>query len=186
MNILWDFDGTILDTYPVYTKLFRHVLQNRASEKEILAKLKISFSEAFTYYHMTEKEIETFRGLIRAHPADGFRPFPDIEKVLAAADKNVIMTHNNRIDLVRALRRYGLEHYFAEMVTEENGFPRKPDPSSYSYLDQRHGFDLAIGDRLLDIIPAKKLGKKTCLFQNHQPGADFYLDSYDQFFDQVR
>ncbi|GAY77594.1 hypothetical protein NBRC111894_3148 [Sporolactobacillus inulinus] len=45
---------------------------------------------------------------------------------------------------------------------------------------------MAVGDRTLDIIPAKKLGKKTCLFQNDAPGADFYLDRYDQFFDRVK
>ncbi|GAA3404093.1 hypothetical protein ACFFNY_02385 [Paenibacillus hodogayensis] len=41
--------------------------------------------------------------------------------------------------------------------------------------------DLAIGDREIDIIPANELGIRTCLFQNRTPGADYYIDSYDQF-----
>lgn len=185
VNILWDFDGTICDTYPVYTKLFKQVLNSDRDEKDIFAQIKISFSTAYAYFRMTPEQISTFHQLIRRYPSDGFKPFPSVEKVLAAADKNVIMTHNNREDLVRVLRQFGLEGYFTDMVTSDNGFPKKPDPASYIYLDERHGFDLAIGDRTLDIIPAKKLGKKTCLFQNHASGADFYIDSYDEFFDRV-
>ncbi|SCN32550.1 Protein of unknown function [Bacillus cereus] len=26
MNILWDFDGTLFDTYPVYTKILSHAI----------------------------------------------------------------------------------------------------------------------------------------------------------------
>lgn len=185
MNILWDFDGTILDTYPVYTKLLKRVLNSDSDEKDILAQIKISFTTAYAYFRMTPEQISTFHQLIREYPSSGFKPFPSVEKVLASADKNVIMTHNNRVDLVRILQQYHLENYFAEMVTSDNGFPKKPDPAAYIYLDEHQGFDLAIGDRTLDIIPAKQLGKKTCLFQNDAPGADFYLNSYDQFFDRV-
>jgi HAD superfamily hydrolase (TIGR01549 family) len=186
VNILWDFDGTILDTYPVYTKLFKQVLNSDVDEQAIFAQIKVSFQTAYAYFNMTPDQIRTFHQLIREYPSSGFNPFPSVEKVLASADKNVIMTHNNRVDLVRILRQYGLENYFAEMVTSDNGFPKKPDPAAYIYLDAHQGFDLAIGDRTLDIIPAKKLGKKTCLFQNDTPGADFYLSNYDEFFDRVR
>jgi HAD superfamily hydrolase (TIGR01549 family) len=185
INILWDFDGTLFDTYPIYAKLFKRALHTDVSEEDIFSKIKISFLEAFSYFDMTKEQIGEFKQLIRQYPASGFKPFDSVEKVLASADKNVIMTHNNREDLVRILRHYDMEHYFTEMVTGDDGFPRKPDPASYIYLDDRHGIDLAVGDRTLDIIPAKKLGKKTCLFQNKEAGADFYVDRYDEFFDRV-
>jgi phosphoglycolate phosphatase-like HAD superfamily hydrolase len=169
----------------VYTKLFQQALNSDVDEKDIFAQIKISFPTAYAYFSMTAEQISTFHQLVRRYPSNGFKPFPSVEKVLAAADKNVIMTHNNREDLVRTLRQFGLDGYFAEMVTSDNGFPKKPDPAAYLYLDEHQGFDLAIGDRTLDIIPAKKLGKKTCLFQNDAPGADFYINSYDEFFDRV-
>jgi len=59
---------------------------------------------------------------------------------------------------MKFLRYYGWENYFAEIVTLANGFPRKPPVDSYQYLLTKYSIDLAIGDRELDLIPAKKLG----------------------------
>ncbi|MET1249060.1 HAD hydrolase-like protein [Sporolactobacillus sp. STCC-11] len=185
MNILWDFDGTIFDTYPVYAKLLKQVLENNVNEQDIYRQLKISESTALETFQVSQEQTRRYHQLVRSCPADTFRPFPFVEKILAAANKNVIMTHKSRGSLIQILKHYQLDSYFSELVTRDNGFPRKPDPAAYIYLDEHHGFDLAIGDRTLDIIPAKKLGKKTCLFQNDAPGADFYLGSYEEFFDRV-
>ena len=35
MNILWDFDGTLFDTYPVYTKLLSEILGDTVDKQEI-------------------------------------------------------------------------------------------------------------------------------------------------------
>ncbi len=83
---------------------------------------------------------------------------------------------------MKILKYYCFEKYFIEIVTGDDGFPRKPEPASYEYLHQRHAIDLVIGDRSLDIIPAKKLGIKTCLFQNKESGSDYYLNKYEDFF----
>jgi FMN phosphatase YigB (HAD superfamily) len=42
-----------------------------------------------------------------------------------------------------------------------------------------------IGDRELDLKPARELGIKTCAFQNDDIEADYHLTSYDQFFTTV-
>jgi HAD superfamily hydrolase (TIGR01549 family) len=186
VNILWDFDGTLFDTYPVYTRLLKQILPSSVKEDEIYNKLKTSANTAFTYFQMTHEQIHHYHQLVRACPVESFKPFSFVEKVLSAANKNVIMTHKSRDTLDKILNYYGMEKYFNELVTKDDNFPRKPDPAAYIYLDAHQGFDLAIGDRTLDIIPAKKLGKKTCLFQNDAPGADFYLSSYDEFFERVR
>ena len=102
--------------------------------------------------------------------------------MLAAADINVIMTHKNREGALNILRAHGLDKYFTEIVSSEDGFPLKPDPTSYRYLHEKYQLDLAVGDRELDILPAKAIGIRTCLFQNHTPGADYYVDNYKDFF----
>ncbi|MCI1881791.1 MAG: HAD hydrolase-like protein [Sporolactobacillus sp.] len=186
MNILWDFDGTLFDTYPVYTKLMKQVLGPAFSEDEIYRQLKISFEHAFAVFDLTRQQMGYFFALYRRTPALSFRPFPGVKEVLRAADTNVIMTHNDRKSLLKMLKLYRLNDCFAEAVTGDDGFPRKPDPAAYRYLSNRHPVDLVVGDRRIDIIPGKKLGMKTCLFQNHEPGADFYVDDYQQFFDSVR
>ena len=38
LNILWDFDGTLFDTYPVFTFVMHDLLGGRITEEEILNK----------------------------------------------------------------------------------------------------------------------------------------------------
>jgi phosphoglycolate phosphatase len=91
------------------------------------------------------------------------------------------MTHKERVDVAAILSCHKLDGYFADMVAGDDGYPRKPHPASYEFLHEKHGIDLAIGDREIDILPAKSLGIKTCLFQNTAPSADFYLENYKDF-----
>lgn len=182
MNILWDFDGTLMDTYPAYAKTFKKALDVPQSEEEILSLLRVTFGHAFRALGLSGEQIEHLRSLERQLEPEEFQPFPHVEEVLAAADINVIMTHKYREGALKILCAHGLEKYFTEIVTVDDGFPLKPDPASYRYLHDKYHLDLAVGDRELDILPAKAIGIKTCLFQNHTPGADYYLDSYEDFF----
>ena len=183
MRILWDFDGTLMDTYPVYAKLFCEELGWPCSEQEMFDLLKVTFGHAFKTLGLTREQVEHLRVLERQLDPAQFRPFDGVETVLAAAEVNVIMTHKDRKNAHAILRACGLEKYFTEIVTADDGFPNKPDPASYRYLHEKYHLDLAVGDRELDILPAKAIGIRTCLFQNHTPGADYYVDRYDRFFD---
>ncbi len=53
MNILWDFDGTLFDTYPVYTKLLSEILGDTVDKQEIYKNLKTSYSHAIQYYNIS-------------------------------------------------------------------------------------------------------------------------------------
>ncbi|MFE8700511.1 HAD-IA family hydrolase [Cytobacillus sp. FJAT-54145] len=181
MNILWDFDGTIFNTYPAYTKIVKEVLEDRVTEDEIYKLLKVSFSHALKYFNLTDEKEIYIRSRVRELKPDDLYPFPHVEDILKNANKNVIMTHKEREDVINILTFHRLEHYFVDMVAGDDGFPRKPDSASYKHLHDKHRIELAIGDRELDIIPAKQLGMKTCLFQNNTVGADFYLNDYKDF-----
>lgn len=181
MNILWDFDGTLFNTYPVYTKIFKCVLTKDVEEKEIYSHLKISFSHAIKYYQLTDKQIKKIDELQDTISPKDVPPFTNVENVLAFADKNVIMTHKTRKGVNDILTYYGWTHLFNEIVTIDDGYPRKPHPASYEFLHTNHHIDLIIGDREIDILPGKALGIKTCLFQNNQPGANYYLSDYSDF-----
>ena len=182
MNILWDFDGTLFDTYPVYTKIFSQVLGKEISEEEIYAKLKISFSHAINYYEITKKQLSEIDVLESRIMIEDIKPFEKVEEVLKFADKNVIMTHKDRAGVLSILNHYGWDKYFVDMVTIDDGFPRKPNALSYDYLHKKHSIDLAIGDRELDLIPAKELGISTCMFQGNCDVADYSLSHYSEFF----
>lgn len=119
-------------------------------------------------------------------PPKEFKPFDSVEKVLNYADNNVIMTHKLRKDVDKILEYYGWNKYFSEIVAGDDGFPRKPNKKSYEYLHRKYMIDLVIGDREIDIIPAKELGISTCLYQNNISNiADFYLDNYKEFWNKI-
>lgn len=182
MNILWDFDGTLFDTYPAFTEVIYHLLKGQVPKVELLAKLKISFSDTVSYYGLTEKQVNEFKKNELAISPAQKKPFPFLEKIINRADVNVIMTHKPRDEVNTILDFYGWGKYFVEIVAGDDGFPRKPNASAYRYLHEKFSLSLAVGDRILDILPAQELGIPTCLFQNKTPGADFYLDSYQDFF----
>ncbi|TFD93584.1 HAD-IA family hydrolase [Jeotgalibacillus sp. R-1-5s-1] len=182
MNILWDFDGTLFDTYPAYSKRLHDVLVGKASQEEAYTQLKISASHALNFFDLSNEERKTYDDLTKQISPDEMVPFNGVEAVLKSANKNVIMTHKDQKSALEILDFHGFTDYFTEIVTIDHGFPRKPDPASYQYLHERHHIDLAIGDRELDIIPAKKLGIATCLFQNDSQLADYHLENYHDFF----
>ncbi|HDR7825883.1 TPA: HAD-IA family hydrolase [Bacillus anthracis] len=182
MNILWDFDGTLFDTYPVYTKIFSQVLGKEISKEEIYTKLKVSFSHAINYYEISKKQLSEINVLESRIMIEDIKPFEKVEEVLKFADKNVIMTHKDRAGVLSILNHYGWDKYFVDMVTIGDGFPRKPNSLAYNHLHKKHNIDLAIGDRELDLIPAKELGISTCMFQGNCDVADYSLSHYSEFF----
>ncbi|MGE7214951.1 HAD-IA family hydrolase [Priestia koreensis] len=183
MNILWDFDGTLFDTYPAYTRTFSKVLGERVHPSDIYKQLKISFTHAINYYQLTEAQLEEMARMNKHDVSlDDFKPFPHVEQILTFADKNVIMTHKSRKGVLDILNHYGWTDYFADIVTIDDGFPRKPHAASYEYLHEKHKLNMAIGDRELDLLPAKEIGLVTCMFQGQSDVADYHLDSYEDFF----
>ncbi|PGM63213.1 phosphoglycolate phosphatase [Bacillus cereus] len=185
MNILWDFDGTLFDTYPVYTKILSQVIGEKVSEEEIYTKLKVSFSHAIDYYKISKKQISEIDVLESQIIIADIKPFEKVEEVLKFAHKNVIMTHKDRAGVLSILNHYGWDKYFADMVTIDDGYPRKPNSLAYDYLHKKHNIDLAIGDRELDLLPAKELGISTCMFQGKSDVADYSLSHYSEFFKVV-
>ncbi|KAA0785135.1 HAD hydrolase-like protein, partial [Bacillus sp. BB081] len=117
MNILWDFDGTLFDTYPVYTKILSQVLGKEISEEEIYTKLKVSFSHAIDYYKISKKQLSEIDVLESRIMIEDIKPFEKVEELLKFADKNVIMTHKDRAGVLSILNHYGWEKYFVDMVT---------------------------------------------------------------------
>ncbi|WP_085523810.1 HAD-IA family hydrolase [Tuberibacillus sp. Marseille-P3662] len=185
MKILWDFDGTLFDTYPVYTKLMRDVLEEAYAEEEIYAQLKVSFGHAIEYFGITPEQMNQFRQKEDELSPGNMGPFPYIKDVLQQTT-NVIMTHKEREVVGRIIEHHGMSKYFEEWVCGDDGYPRKPDPAAYRYLHKKYSLDLAVGDRELDVIPAHILGIKTCLFQNEHGQADEYLSNYADFFDVIK
>jgi phosphoglycolate phosphatase-like HAD superfamily hydrolase len=186
INILWDFDGTLFDTYPALVEGFIALSQKELDRSEVLEWLKIDSKTAFKHYGIDENQRADYQNLHNYHSKQHSRPFDHLEEVLASVDSNIIVTHRDKESTIFLLKKYKLSKYFKEIVSvEEQGFTRKPHSASYEYVLKNHHIDLVVGDRDLDLIPARKLNIKTVAFQNRNITADFYIDSYEEFIPMV-
>ncbi|MGX6443489.1 HAD-IA family hydrolase [Neobacillus sp. K501] len=182
MNILWDFDGTLFDTYPALVEGFVSLSGKELDRTEVLKWLKIDSKTAFKHYDIGEEKRAEYKRLDKQYSKMYSKPFEHLVNVLSAVDNNIIVTHRDMESTRYLLEKYQLTPYFKEIVSvEEQGFDRKPHPSSYQFVLKSHHIDLVVGDRELDLAPARELKIKTVAFQNRNIEADFHVDRYEDF-----
>jgi phosphoglycolate phosphatase-like HAD superfamily hydrolase len=182
INILWDFDGTLFDTYPSLVEGFMNLSQKELDRSEVLNWLKIDSKTAFKHYGIDEDQRGEYQKLHNHYSKLDSRPFDHLEDVLSAVENNIIVTHRDKESTIFLLEKFHLAKYFKEIVSvEEQGFTRKPHSASYESVLKNHPIHLVVGDRDLDLIPARKLKIKTVAFQNQNIEADFHIDTYADF-----
>lgn len=182
-NVLWDFDGTIFDTYPVIIENFFKVLGKREDEEEVLRLFKQSSVEVYKHYDLkyTEENLNKMIILERQVSPVSTPPFENVLQALQLTNKNVIVTNKDREAVEAILEHYKMAHLFAAIICRDEGFERKPDGASYAYIHNEHHIDLVVGDRELDFIPARVLGIRTCAFRNSSLEVDFHIEDYSEF-----
>jgi FMN phosphatase YigB (HAD superfamily) len=186
MIVLWDFDGTLFDTYPALVSGFINISQQTLDCDEVLKWLKIDSKTAFKHYGIDESRRHEFQTVHNSFSKTESTPFEHLEEALSATETNIIVTHRDKESTLYLLEKYHLKKYFKDIVSvEEQGFTRKPHSSSYRFVLKSYDIDLVVGDRELDLIPARDLNIKTCAFQNRNIEADFHIDSYADFIPEV-
>ena len=184
-HVIWDFDGTLFDTYPVMTEAFHAALEqlncpDLPTPEAVMAEMKRTMQAAFDAF-VTGRGLtvpaftEVYRPLRLRLEAEKARPFPGIRRlcrdILAAGGQNYIFTHRSRSALPM-LEINGMMGDFREIVTADDGFARKPAPDAILYLMDK--YDIApddaimIGDRELDVRSGFNAGTHTCLIA--EPG----------------
>ena len=179
-NIIWDFDGTLFDTYPAITRSFQHALSDlghdmplslfydmvRVSLDHTLEQLNALFQvdeaalkERF-YAHYTAVAPEA------QPPFDGAREVCELIK--EQGGKNFLVTHRRKASAVKLLEHYSMVDLFCDYIFKDDGYTRKPDPEMFDLLIKKHKLvrseTIAIGDRDLDIGAGKAAGVRTCLY----------------------
>lgn len=190
-HIIWDFDGTLFDTYPVMAKAAIDVLEKHGiyeSYDKIMSLMRISFTNLFDYfnetYYISDKLISDFLDYKKEAEADTIRPFPYITDICKRIweDKrfNHLYTHRGKSS-IEYLKKHGMYDYFSGLITREDNFKRKPDPEALLWLLVEYKIDkseaLMIGDRDIDILAAKNAGIDGCYYKDY-PLHDFNLAKY--------
>jgi HAD superfamily hydrolase (TIGR01549 family) len=197
-HFIWDFDGTLFDSYPHMASSFQQALSAlgvQESIDDIMPRIKISVGVCMEYYKNKYKLDDQLRELYKKFEekgnSDTVIPFSylkeALEKIISAGGKNYIYTHRNTSAL-EYIRDHSLEGLFADAITQEDRYPNKPAPDALLYLIEKHNLDksktIMVGDRDIDIQAAWNAGIAGCLFDpdNYYPHfkADFHINSMEE------
>jgi HAD superfamily hydrolase (TIGR01509 family) len=180
-DIIWDFDGTLFDTYPSMVSAFKRVLKDygiEENEENILNYMKVSLNDAVKYftdkYEIDINLVEKFKQYEKASLPELVPPFPYAkeicEEIINSGRRNFILTHRGNSTL-KYLKAYDMEKYFTEVVTKHHGFRRKPDPEGYLHLLSKYNIKkenaMIVGDRDFEILAGRNAGIKVCLYNTN-------------------
>ena len=197
-DILWDFDGTLFDTYPGTVETFLQALRDEGIEADyddVMERMRESVSDAMGHYigkyglgrSFTEKFDRCRRERVRRE----VRLFPHaaemVRGVYRSGKRNYLYTHRGN-SAIEYLEIHDLIDCFSDCVTYEDGFPMKPSPDAILHLVAKHGIKkecaVMVGDRKIDILAAKNAGIRSCFFFPDESvtceSADYTVRSLDE------
>ena len=182
-HFIWDFDGTLFDTYPAIIQDLRFALQKYGYDCDPLEAIRhmIETTIGQTRDHYADKygiarEVlaETYEAfgaktmaLLQAEPFAGAQEV--LERICTAGRYNYIFTNRKGSEALLYLKKYGLDGYFRDIIGSESpNFAKKPAPDAVLYLLEKHNIcpDAAVmvGDRDCDLGSGRNAGIRTAHF----------------------
>lgn len=177
-HFVWDFDGTLFNTYPAMVSLLVDMLKEIGKDAHpvlIEKEMRMSMAHALRYceknYGINDDFIEDYSRRRQTYDVLHSAPYPDIFEICEAIAKagkfNYLYTHRGE-NAILMLEKFGLKDFFRESLTAEKVTRRKPDPQGMYYLIDKYQLVaseiLMIGDRDLDIMAGKNAGTDGCFY----------------------
>lgn len=174
--ILFDLDGTIVDSGEGVTNSFRHALrhfgieaENRASLNRFVGPpLHQSFREAYGFSaQQTEEAVEAFRAYYREKGVFECHLYPGMAELLAALNragkKVLVATSKPAVFAEQILHNFDVRKHFAFVSGSELNGERVEKEAVIRYAFSScnitdYNKAVMIGDRKFDIIGARSLG----------------------------
>jgi len=178
-NFIWDFDGTLFDTYPVIIENLRLALNEYdcdCNPTEAMYLMLDTIAAARDYYAdkfgIDRELLATAYGYYHKEAAASLRaePFAGVQEVLehirATGRHSYIFTHRKYEETIAYLRKYGLDSYFQDIIGPDSPhFAWKPAPDAVLYLMEKYQMDpsrtVMIGDRDCDLGSGRNAGIQT-------------------------
>lgn len=198
MNLLWDLDGTLFDTYPAITYAISKSL-NELGGTIALNAIEGLARESIGY--CLETLAARFRldpNLLHARYAENYRglspanqpPFPGARETCAFihqnGGRNLIITHREVESCRILLEAHEMTTLFDDIFSTEQGYSRKPAPEMILAALNKYSLDpaetLMVGDRALDIQAGQAAGVATCLFGQADASSlpSLHIQEYDE------
>jgi len=181
-QLFWDFDGTLVDTYPGMVAAFGEALEAcgvsnfeldqeeiyRAMRQHSLGNALQRFTAEFRLNRERLTKVYQKQAAPRVKDAPAFDGAAELlAATVAAGGRNFLLTHRDHHAMDR-LSQLNMAQYFSGAVTADDDYPRKPDPTSLLALAKQYDVDrqdaLMIGDRNLDVQAGHRAGMAGALF----------------------
>lgn len=200
-HLIWDFDGTIMDSISRLAESFALFVQRSGMEinKDAAYRIRKQGEEKWREF-LTETaeqlnfELDVFRKQFQDYALQrdqDSEPYPHVWDVCSYIVKqngsNHIVSRSSRDRIEVHLAKLGYSELFGEIIGANEGLPKKPDPAALLHILQKHNIDrdkaMGIGDQESDIKAASSAGIMTCLFDPDQIAeveADVVVRDYTQ------
>lgn len=177
-TVLFDFDGTVMDTREVILQSWQHTFRMLEGKEHDPAEIYRTFGEPLEYTmhnlfpHVDAREaVDIYRSYHKNNFGELIRVFPGISELLERlkADEYQIglVTSRLRNTTVEGLEAYGLLRYFDELVTCDDTAKHKPDPepilAALRKLKSKPEQAVMVGDTMFDIGCARNAGVMSVL-----------------------
>ncbi|MDR2296480.1 MAG: HAD-IA family hydrolase [Clostridiales Family XIII bacterium] len=177
-TVLFDFDGTVMDTNGVIIDSWQHTFRTLTGAERPVEDIVATFGEilhdtaARFFPHVpVEESVEIYRSYHRNNFGPRISVFPGVRELLAALKARgyalAIVTSRLPATTMEGLEKYGLTDYFDLIVTCEDCTKFKPDPEpvriALAKLGKKPEEALMVGDTRNDILCARGAGVKSVL-----------------------
>ncbi|GMX65947.1 pyrophosphatase PpaX [Paenibacillus elgii] len=172
-TVLFDLDGTIVDTNELIIQSFLHTFEGITAEpvtrEHIVPNMGRPLIEQMIFFSGREQVddlVQKYRAFNIAHHDELVREFPYVRETLAklhaAGVKLGVVTSKIRQTTEMGLKLTGLYDYFGTIITVDDVGKAKPDPEGIHKAVRELGGDLSsalmVGDSHYDIEAAHNAG----------------------------
>ena len=171
-GVLFDLDGTLVNTTPLILESFRHTFREFGlpvpSDSELVAGFGLPMRTAVTAY-MPEEMADEFCAYQRTRHDELIEGIDGVAETLAALKqrgiKMAVVTSKKRPAAIRDLDCYDLVKYFDTIIACDDCAENKPLPGPSLMALQQLGLSgaecLAVGDSPFDLQSARGAGCQT-------------------------
>lgn len=207
-TILFDFDGTIMNTNDVIIQSWQHTFNTIDGKEKPVETIIRTFGEPLflTMEKMfpkvpVEEAVAIYRSYLKENFNDMIKPFPGmlelVKNVKGQNYKTALVTSRVGNTTRQGLEKYGLSPYFDCLVTCDDTDKHKPDPEpvyiALNKLSSKSSESIMLGDSMFDIRCARNAGVKSVLVGwqmavteeeiKGAEGPDYIIEKPEELFD---
>ncbi len=176
-TVLFDFDGTLIDTNEVIIQSFQYTFKKVLGKEKPIDEIIANFGEplAVTMERMLDIPPEEAIAIYREYHYDKFddliKVFPGMPELIHELKeqgyKLAIVTSRLKHTTMKGLEKYGLAEYFDYVLTADDTDRHKPDPTpiymALENLGSKPEETIMVGDSMFDILCAQNAGVESIL-----------------------